>query len=92
MKKLTLLRLFYAERFLFLAFWLIRVSQIHTTSFTIFLFYGIGKILDGKFSNAKNMILCVSKLRKLLVSLDIGQLNARVIFPVERSIFSETSK
>ena len=51
-----------------------------------------GKILDGKFSNAKNMMLCVSKLRKLLVSLDIGQLNALVIFPIKRSIFSETSK
>ena len=34
----------------------------------------------------------VSKVRKLLVSLDIGQHNALEIFAVERNIFLEISK
>ena len=53
-----------------------------------------GKIFDGKFSSAEtctNVMPHPSKLRKLLVSLDISQHNALVIFSVKRSTISEIS-
>lgn len=38
------------------------------------------------------MMSYVSKLRKFIVSLDIGQLDALVIFAVKKSTISEISK
>ena len=66
------------------------------TNFDSHLFGGdlCGKILDGKFSSAEtctDVMPHASELRKLLVSLDISDNNALMIFSVKRTTILEVS-